>query len=142
MPWANGPGSGRSRRSCAPWEPTSCAATRATLELGRSDLFQVRGFDPAGERDIAFIPVGITYDRTLEDRTLLSEQAPDFEKPGAATALSRTLKFFVRNLRLLAANQWHRFGYACVNFGTPLSLKSWATAHAVVSPTGPPRAGD
>jgi len=99
-------------------------------KLGILD-YMVRGFDPGGERDIAFIPVGINYDRTLEDRTLLSEQAPDFEKPGAATAVGRTFMFFGRNLRLLAANQWHRFGYACVNFGTPLSLKAWATAHAV-----------
>ena len=99
-------------------------------KLGILD-YMVRGFDPAGERDIAFIPVGINYDRTLEDRTLLSEQAPDFEKPGAATALGRSFKFFGRNLRLLAANQWHRFGYACVNFGTPISLKSWAAEHAV-----------
>jgi glycerol-3-phosphate O-acyltransferase len=98
-------------------------------KLGILD-YMVRGFDPAGERDIAFIPVGINYDRTLEDRTLLSEQAPDFEMPGAATAVGKTFMFFGRNLRLLAANQWHRFGYACVNFGTPVSLKAWASEHA------------
>ncbi|MEO6326792.1 MAG: 1-acyl-sn-glycerol-3-phosphate acyltransferase, partial [Thermoanaerobaculia bacterium] len=33
--------------------------------------YMVRSFDPAGERDIVFVPVGINYDRTLEDRTLL-----------------------------------------------------------------------
>jgi glycerol-3-phosphate O-acyltransferase len=25
----------------------------------------------------------------------------------------------------MARNRWHRFGYACVNFGSPLSLKRW-----------------
>ena len=93
--------------------------------------YMVRGFDPGGDRDIAFIPVGINYDRTLEDRTLLSEREPGAERPGAATALARTLLFFGRNLRLLAANQWHRFGYACVNFGTPVSLKAWTAKHGV-----------
>jgi len=39
----------------------------------------VKGFDPHGERDLVFIPVGINYDRVLEDRTLLRKldaQAP------------------------------------------------------------------
>jgi len=92
--------------------------------------YMVRGFDPGGERDIAFIPVGINYDRTLEDRTLLSEHAEGRRKPGAAAAAVRTLGFIGRNLRLLAANQWHRFGYACVNFGAPVSLKAWSAGHA------------
>ena len=87
--------------------------------------YMVRGFDSSGERDIAFIPVGINYDRTLEDRTLLSQLDPDREKPGLAASLARTLRFVLRNLAQMAANRWHRFGYACVNFGSPVSLKAW-----------------
>jgi glycerol-3-phosphate O-acyltransferase len=93
-------------------------------KLGILD-YMVRGFDPSGERDIAFIPVGINYDRTLEDRTLLFELDPDREKPGLAASLARTLRFVLRNLAQMAANRWHRFGYACVNFGSPVSLKAW-----------------
>jgi len=93
--------------------------------------YMVRGFDPSGDRDIAFIPVGINYDRTLEDRTLLSEAAGRGEKPRAAAAAGRTLLFVLRNLRLLTANQWHRFGYACVNFGAPVSLKDWTGARGL-----------
>jgi glycerol-3-phosphate O-acyltransferase len=26
---------------------------------------------------------------------------------------------------LMARNRWHRFGYACVNFGTPIAMKEW-----------------
>ena len=37
----------------------------------------VRSFDPAGERDIVFIPVGINYDRTFEDRSFLRELDPE-----------------------------------------------------------------
>ena len=29
------------------------------------------------------------------------------------------------NGMLVARNAWHRFGYACVNFGKPVSLKAW-----------------
>ena len=93
-------------------------------KLGLLD-YMVRGFDSSGERDIAFIPVGINYDRTLEDRTLLSTLDPDRERPGLASALARTLRFVLRNLGQMAANRWHRFGYACVNFGSPVSLKAW-----------------
>jgi glycerol-3-phosphate O-acyltransferase len=92
--------------------------------------YMVRDFDPEGERDIAFIPVGINYDRTLEDRTLLLDADPRIGKPGLAAAVGRTAAFAARNLRLLAANRWHRFGYACVNFGSPVSLKQWMAARS------------
>ena len=40
----------------------------------------VAGFDPAGARDIVFIPVGVNYDRVLEDRIQLGAVNPE---PGA-----------------------------------------------------------
>ncbi len=42
-------------------------------KLGLLD-YMLRSFDPAGPRDLVFIPVGINYDRMLEDRTLLLER--------------------------------------------------------------------
>jgi len=99
-------------------------------KLGLLD-YTVRSFDPDGERDIAFIPVGINYDRTLEDRTLLSHLDPEREKTGKLAAVARTLRFVGRNLVLVASNRWHRFGYACVNFGSPVSLRAWMQAEGV-----------
>jgi glycerol-3-phosphate O-acyltransferase len=32
---------------------------------------------------------------------------------------------------LMAFNRWHRFGYACVNFGTPVSAREFCRAHTV-----------
>ena len=37
--------------------------------------YMLRGFDPAGERDIVFVPLGINYDRTFEDRSFLPRDA-------------------------------------------------------------------
>ncbi len=88
--------------------------------------YMVRSFDPDGERDIVFVPVGINYDRTLEDRTLLADRSPSAERPGALETAWNTLRFVGRNLALMASNRWHRFGYACVNFGSPVSLKAYA----------------
>ena len=99
-------------------------------KLGLLD-YMVRGFDPSGDRDIAFIPVGINYDRTLEDRTLLSHLDPEREKTGRLAAAARTFRFIGRNIALVVSNRWHRFGYACVNFGSPVSLQSWMQAEGV-----------
>ena len=48
-------------------------------KLGLLD-YMVRSFDPAGERDIAFVPVGINYDRTFEDRSFLARARPGGEE--------------------------------------------------------------
>jgi len=99
-------------------------------KLGILD-YMVRSFDPAGRRDIAFIPVGINYDRTFEDRTLLREPGPGTPRRGPWPALATTSRFVARNLWLMARNRWHRFGYACVNFGSPLSLKDYLRGRGV-----------
>jgi len=91
-------------------------------KLGLLD-YMLRAFDPAGPRDLVFIPVGINYDRTLEDRTLLLDGDPLAPRPGARAALATTFAFALRNLGLMVRSRWHRFGYACVNFGTPISMR-------------------
>jgi glycerol-3-phosphate O-acyltransferase len=94
-------------------------------KLGLLD-YMLRGFDPGGERDLVFIPVGINYDRVLEDRTLLLDLLPaPGERPGALGAVGTTFRFGLRNLVLMLRSRWHRFGYACVDFGTPVSIKAW-----------------
>jgi glycerol-3-phosphate O-acyltransferase len=99
-------------------------------KLGLLD-YMLRAFDPRGARDLVFIPVGINYDRTLEDRTLLLDLSPERKKPGAAQAALNTLRFVGRNLLLVARTRWHRFGYACVNFGSPVSMRAWCDERGV-----------
>ena len=45
---------------------------------------------------------------------------------GAAAPPRTRCASSLRNLALMARNQWHRFGYACVNFGSPVSLAAYA----------------
>jgi glycerol-3-phosphate O-acyltransferase len=90
--------------------------------------YMLRDFDPAGERDLVFIPVGINYDRTLEDRSLLAVDPP---RHARRRALTTTVRFIGRNLWLIARSRWHRFGYACVNFGTPLSAQAYLRARGL-----------
>jgi glycerol-3-phosphate O-acyltransferase len=99
-------------------------------KLGILD-YMLRGFDPQGERDLVFIPVGINYDRVLEDRTLLldlpqeGQAAPQAPRKGPLAAAATAFGFALRHVGLMLAGRWHRFGYACVNFGTPLSMRQW-----------------
>jgi glycerol-3-phosphate O-acyltransferase len=98
-------------------------------KLGILD-YMLRAFDPAGPRDIVFVPTGINYDRTFEDRTFLQER---LRQAGARTrnggASGNAARFAARNLWLMARNRWHRFGYACVNFGSPFSLRRHLERH-------------
>lgn len=97
--------------------------------LGALD-YMIRGFNPEGERDLVFIPLGINYDRTLEDRTLLLAQDENAAKPSRVKAAANTLAFAAHQARLALRGDWHRFGYACVNFGTPLSMREYVQARS------------
>lgn len=92
--------------------------------------YMLRGFHAHGERDLVFVPLGLNYDRVLEDRTqlLADSQAP---RPGRWRALRTTLGFIARQFGLLLRSRWHRFGYACVNFGTPVSVRAWTAARGI-----------
>jgi glycerol-3-phosphate O-acyltransferase len=93
--------------------------------------YMLRSFDPTGAQDLVFIPVGINYDRVLEDRSLLLDLDPSAEKRSRAATVFNTITFILRNLGLMARNKWRRFGYACVNFGTPVSLKDYLAAREI-----------
>ena len=89
--------------------------------------YMLRSFDPQSGRDVVFIPVGINYDRTFEDRSLLLDR----EARPKTGAILNTGRFVGRNLWLMARNKWHRFGYACVNFGSPFSLREYVARRGV-----------
>jgi glycerol-3-phosphate O-acyltransferase len=98
-------------------------------KLGLLDYI-LRGFDPLGERDVAFIPVGINYDRVVEDRTLLRSLDPEATKRGALFALATSLRFLFHQLGLALRGRWVS-GYACVNFGTPISLRAYLAERGI-----------
>jgi glycerol-3-phosphate O-acyltransferase len=96
-------------------------------KLGALD-YMIRGFNPEGARDLVFIPLGINYDRTLEDRTLLLALDENAKRPGRLRAAWNTFAFVAHQAGLALRSDWHRFGYACVNFGTPLSMRDYLNA--------------
>jgi glycerol-3-phosphate O-acyltransferase len=93
-------------------------------KLGLLD-YMMKGFDPAGERDLVFVPVGINYDRVLEDRTLLRKTDPGAPHRGSIFATLTSIAFLAKHQWLLLTGRWYRFGYACVNFGPPQSMRAY-----------------
>ena len=96
--------------------------------------YMVKSFRPDGGRDLVFIPVGLNYDRVLEDRSQLLKLAAQRRRRGLVGAVLTTLTFIGRNLGQMLTGRWHRFGYACVNFGSPLSMRAYARARGVDFP--------
>jgi glycerol-3-phosphate O-acyltransferase len=61
----------------------------------------------------------------LEDRSLLRALDPSAEKRSWWFVLRTVSTFIGRSLVLMILNRWRSFGYACVNFGKPLSVKAY-----------------
>ena len=94
-------------------------------KLGVLD-YMLRGFRINGDRDLVFVPLGLNYDRVLEDRSLLLES-----RAGPARGIWITLRFVLHNIGLMLRSEWHRFGYACVNFGTPISMREYCRTRGI-----------
>jgi len=99
-------------------------------KLGLLD-YMLKAFDPNGERDVVFVPVGINYDRVLEDRTLVRKLDRAAPRVGLAATVTTTARFVGRQAALAVIGRRYRHGYACVNFGPPLSMRAHVREHSV-----------
>lgn len=93
--------------------------------------YMVRSFDPETDRDIVFIPVGINYDRTIEDRSLLRSMDPQAERRSRWYVFKTSIRFLLRGIWLAIQSRWQRFGFACVNFGPSLSIKDYCSEQGI-----------
>lgn len=91
-------------------------------KLGMLD-YMLRGYDCEHSRDIVFVPVGVNYDRVLEDRTLVRALDPHAPRRSPWFVIRTTLGFIGHNLWLMLRHRWLRFGYAAVCFGQPYSMR-------------------
>jgi len=73
--------------------------------------WNIQGFVDSGRRDLLFVPVGITYERLVEEGSMVEELAGGAKQQESTLGLVRARKLLRR-----------RFGSVFVNFGEPLSL--------------------
>jgi glycerol-3-phosphate O-acyltransferase len=93
----------------------------------------VEGFDPGG-RDVVFVPVGLAYDRVLEDRTLVEAAAA-----GTRRFRNRPFRVAVYAARYAWAHFRGRtkgFGTAAAGFGAPVGLRAHLAAGGTVESLG------
>ncbi len=93
--------------------------------------YMLRDYHADTDRDITFIPVGINYDRVIEDRSLVRGLDPDVEKRSKWFVFKTTVRFAAKLLLLSKRTRLRRFGYANVNFGRPLSVRSYCQQNDV-----------
>jgi glycerol-3-phosphate O-acyltransferase len=77
----------------------------------------------AGAKNLVFIPVGLNYDRVIEDSNLVRES---LGKPRRSpVALVRRTSLWLLGLFWRGAmGRFHRFGYAVANFGSPIYART------------------
>ena len=81
------------------------------------------GFDPKTDRDVIFVPVGLAYDRVLEDRLLTEAQ---IEGPRRFRAKPWTIAAFIaRMVWRMVRGRFAGFGTAAAGFGPPISLRAF-----------------
>lgn len=78
------------------------------------------GFKPGISRDVVFVPVALNYDRVMEDRNLIEAQATGTR--GFRFSLIPIFRYLRRQIWHRITGKFHRYGYAAVSFGDPLSL--------------------
>ena len=105
-------------------------------KVGLLDALLQLSAEPGFDRDLLFVPVGINYDRVLEDEALLAEKRGREEPPGTAEKLRGALRLLwivpsriAVNLLRAALGRLHRSGYVALGFGEPVSFRRMAAAN-------------
>jgi glycerol-3-phosphate O-acyltransferase len=88
--------------------------------------YMVAGWEPTG-RDVVFVPVGLGYDRVLEDRILL-QAAAEGNRQFRSRPIASSL-FALKVLWKMLRGVFPGFGTAAAGFGAPISLAAFTAAH-------------
>ena len=84
----------------------------------------VDGQGEEGAPDVLFVPVGINYDRVLEDRILTSAERDRNGRPRFRVPVFGSIVFVVTAMLRRMFGWYSRHGHAFVTFGEPLSLSA------------------
>lgn len=94
--------------------------------------YMLSDYNSNNGRDIVFIPVGINYDRVMEDRILTRKLEQDYSGRDFSVNVSRSLSFIGNLIWRRLSGKLYRYGYACVSFGKPVSIKDYLSQKRVI----------
>jgi glycerol-3-phosphate O-acyltransferase len=97
----------------------------APPKLGFID-YMLRGFDVDKDRDVIFLPVGINYDKVVEDQVQINAGHGIRVNRSIWNLTKTAAKFLSANFTKRRDRRRDLFGYASVNFGYPISTKDFA----------------
>ncbi len=95
------------------------------VKIGLLDYILGTLDDPAFDRDIWLVPVGINYDRVLEDRSLIRERIVGGQRVSRLHQLSGVAHYLGWNLFRFLTGHLRRYGRVAVGFGAPISVRAW-----------------
>jgi glycerol-3-phosphate O-acyltransferase len=87
--------------------------------------YMLSGYSQISGRDVVFIPVGINYDRVMEDRILTQKLEQDSTGRDYSLSIKKSLSFMINLIGRRLQGKLYKNGHACVSFGNPLSLNDW-----------------
>lgn len=99
-------------------------------KLGFLD-YMLRGFDASKDRDIVFIPVGINYDKVLEDRVQTNAGKGIRGSRSTIYWIGKVLRFVAVHFSMPKSERRDLFGYASVNFGHLVSAREFAEQRGI-----------
>lgn len=97
--------------------------------------YMLADFDEKTSKDIVFVPVGINYDRVVEDRILTRKQEEELTGRSFRVGVGSILGFVGHLAWLRLQGRLYRYGFACVSFGNPVSFKAWLAENRLDFPT-------
>ena len=96
-------------------------------KIGLLDSILGVAADAEARARLYVVPVGINYDRVLEDRTLLRELEAGQGRPVTSRLAQSTEvgRYLAWNAGRLLTRRWKRYGRAAVTVGLPVSIDAW-----------------
>lgn len=98
-------------------------------KIGLLDYALSEARDPHTRQRMYVVPVGINYDRVIEDRTLLRELEMHADRPITSrfAQVREVGRFLFWNAGRMLTGRWRRYGRAAVTIGKPLAVDRWLT---------------
>ena len=101
-------------------------------KIGLLDSILGVAADPEKRQRMFVVPVGINYDRVLEDRTLLRELDSGGPKTSRIHQAREVLRYVFWNTGRLLTRRWQRYGHAAVTIGEPIAVDAWLEENEAV----------
>ncbi len=93
--------------------------------------YMLSGYSQTSGRDVVFVPVGINYDRVMEDRILTQKLEKDSTGRDYSISIKKAATFSAILIWRRLQGKLYKNGHACVSFGNPISLNEWVTRNKI-----------